>query len=101
MARGNGARECLVMWSNGCVGSVSHGYAAAFRDNEIGWEALPRLTAEDLMSCARRPVCPGCGASRAGEPKTATCWHPSMAGFTEGFDTANLKEAAALLTELA
>src|SRR5215472_10839464 len=23
-------------------------YAAAFRDNEIGWEALPRLTAEDL-----------------------------------------------------
>ena len=23
-------------------------YAAAFRDNEIDWEALPRLTAEDL-----------------------------------------------------
>src|SRR5208282_839072 len=24
-------------------------YAAAFRDNEIDWEALPRLTAEDLI----------------------------------------------------
>jgi hypothetical protein len=27
-------------------------YAAAFRDNEIDWEALARLTAEDLIGDA-------------------------------------------------
>ena len=27
-------------------------YAVAFRDNEIDWEALPKLTAEDLQISA-------------------------------------------------
>ena len=43
---------------------------------------------------------PGSAVSRAGAPKPATFWH-QYGWFTEGFDTPDLKEAKALLDELA
>ena len=42
-------------------------YVSAFRDNDIGTEVLPKLTAEDLIS--------------SGSPRSATgasCWTPSL-----------------------
>ena len=52
-------------------------------------------------NCAPPRVSPGCGASRAGAPKPATSLAPVYGWFTEGFDTADLKEAKALLDQLA
>ena len=52
------------------------------------------------MNCAPRRASPGCGANRAGAPKRAICSPPVYGWFTEGFDTADLKEAKALLDEL-
>ena len=42
-----------------------------------------------------------CGSSRASAPKPATLLAPIYGWFTEGFDTADLQEAKALLEELA
>jgi hypothetical protein len=42
-----------------------------------------------------------CGSSKASEPRPTNCWRQSMGWFTEGFDTADLQEAKALLAELA
>jgi len=37
---------------------------------------------------------------QGGAARRMSCWRWSMAGSTEGFDTTDLKEAAALLSEL-
>jgi hypothetical protein len=39
--------------------------------------------------------------TKASSSKLANCWLRSTAWFTEGFDTRDLKEAKALLEELA
>jgi hypothetical protein len=44
---------------------------------------------------------PGFGPSRAGGLRPVTCSLPFYDWFTEGFDTADLKDAKALLDELA
>jgi hypothetical protein len=40
-------------------------------------------------------------ASRASGARRASCSRPSTGSFTEGFDTADLKDAKVLLDELA
>jgi hypothetical protein len=47
------------------------------------------------------PVWPGCGASRARRAGARDLLAPVYGWFTEGFDTADLKDAKALLDELA
>ena len=42
-------------------------YVPAFRDNEIDWEVLPKLTSEDLREI-------GVAAMATG----ASCWTPSL-----------------------
>ena len=51
------------------------------------------------MSCALRRALRGCGANRAGG-EARDLLAPVYGWFTEGFDTADLKEAKALLDEL-
>jgi hypothetical protein len=46
------------------------------------------------------PASPGCGATRASRPRRAELLAPIYGWFTEGFDTADLKEAKALLDAL-
>jgi len=58
-------------------------YAEAFRDNEIDAPVLPGLTADD---------------GRHGEAVDTLA--PVYAWFTEGFDTADLRDAKALLDAL-
>ena len=54
------------------------------------------------MSCAPRRASPGCGAGEQGRrTKARDLLTPVYSWFTEGFDTADLQEAAALLAELA
>ena len=52
------------------------------------------------MNCAPPRASPGCGPSRAAEP-TRELLAAVYGSFTERFDTADLKEAKALLDELA
>jgi hypothetical protein len=59
--------------------------------------ASPRPNTRNRWNCAPPAISPGCGASREGAPTPATFY----SWFTEGFDTADLKEAKALLDELA
>ena len=60
-------------------------YAAAFRDNEIDWEALPRLTAEDLSDLGvvlgghRRRLLDAIAALAEGEASPATSPVPAAA----------------------
>ena len=42
-------------------------YVPAFRDNEIDWEVLPKLTSEDLREMALRRSATG-----------VSCWTPSL-----------------------
>ena len=60
----------------------------------------PTSRARGATNCAPPRASPGCGASRAGGARRATCSRPVYGWFTEGFDTADLKEAKALLDEL-
>ena len=63
--------------------------------------ALRKLNKQNRWNCAPPAISPGCGASKADAPKPATPSPRSIAWFTEGFDTADLKEAKALLYQLA
>src|SRR6516164_4417079 len=64
-------------------------YAAAFRDNEIDWEALPRLTAEDLSDLGvvlgghRRRLLDAIAALAEGEASPATSPVPAAASEAE------------------
>ena len=40
-----------------------------------------------------------CGSTRASGAKPVSCWHAIYGWFTEGFDTADLQEAKALLEQ--
>jgi predicted ATPase len=51
-------------------------------------------------SCAPPPASPACGATKVGAPRRADLLAPVYGSFTEGFNTADLKEAKALLNEL-
>ena len=42
--------------------------------------AIARSRAREATNCAPRRALPGCGPSRAGEARRATCWHPSTVG---------------------
>ena len=76
-------------------------YVSAFRDNDIDAEVLPKLTAEDLIGIGVTSV--GHGRKRAHRWRTEACdlVAPVYSWFIEGFDTADLKEAKALLDQLA
>jgi hypothetical protein len=96
-------------------------YASVFAANDIDAEVLPELTADDLTGLGitsighRRKLLAGIAALRGGAPQPVTETAPSAAAaaasaeaerrvyswFTEGFDTADLKEAKALLDQLA
>ncbi len=52
------------------------------------------------MSCARRPASRGCLPSRDAAKKARATLAEIYNWFTEGFDTADLKDAKALLEEL-
>jgi len=52
-------------------------------------------------SSARQRALLGCGANRAGGPRPRDLFAPVYGWFTEGFGTADLKDAAVLLSELA
>jgi hypothetical protein len=69
---------------------------------EVAQPTIRRAQAADkALSCAPRRASPGCGAKRGRWPKHMICSRPFYGWFTEGFDTANLKEAKALLDQLA
>ena len=61
---------------------------------------LPAASRLNPGSCARPRAWHGSGSSRASAPKPASCWCRVYGWFTEGFDTADLQEARALLDEL-
>ena len=63
----------------------------------FGWRGVSK---RNPGNCAPRRASPGCGANRAGGPRPASLLAPVYGWFTEGFDTADLKEAKALLDEL-
>ena len=52
-------------------------------------------------SCAPRPASPGCGRDQGKRAEARDLLAPIYGWFTEGFDTADLKDAKALLDELA
>jgi hypothetical protein len=52
------------------------------------------------MNCVRPRASPGYGASKVGGLKRLNCLRPAYGWFTEGFDTADLKEARTLLSGL-
>ena len=71
-----------------------------------------QIALEETLCAARRQqakayelraarASPSRAVRRAGVPKPTHCWRRFCDWFTDGFDTANLKEAAALLAELA
>ena len=104
-------------------------YVSAFRDNDIDAEVLLRLTAEDLISIGvtsvghRRKLLDAIAALGPAVPTAVVAARapgasvqvdaerrrtesldllaPVFGSFTEGFDTADLKEAKALLDQLA
>jgi hypothetical protein len=59
------------------------------------------ISERSLGSCAQRPASPGYGAVRAGAPRLYDLLAPVYGWFIEGFNTADLKDASALLDELA
>jgi SAM domain (Sterile alpha motif) len=65
-------------------------YAPAFAANDIDAEVLPELTADDLI---------GLGVTSIGHRRKLLA--PVYGWFTKGFDTADLKDAKALLARLA
>src|SRR5215831_4308991 len=64
-------------------------YAPAFRDNEIDWEVLPKLTSEDLREIGvaavghRRRLLDAIAAFRAAEPSPAPAPIPAAVGEAE------------------
>ena len=52
-------------------------------------------------NCAPRRASPGCGAKQGRRAEARELLAPVYGWFTEGFDTADLKDAAMLLSELA
>jgi hypothetical protein len=56
--------------------------------------------AQNRLSCARRPASRGFSHRRAVAMKRGRCSAAIYGWFTEGFDTADLKDAKALLDEL-
>src|SRR6516225_6182785 len=64
-------------------------YAPAFRDNEIDWEVLPKLTSEDLGEIGvaavghRRRLLDAIAAFRAAEPPPAAAPIPAAVGDAE------------------
>ena len=61
----------------------------------------PAASRPNRSSCGPRPASRACGASRASATKARDLLAPVYGWFTEGFDTADLKDAKALLDELA
>ena len=61
-------------------------YAPAFRDNEIDWEVLPKLTAEDLKDLGvvlrghRRKLLDAIAALGTALPPPRSRLHPAMPG---------------------
>jgi hypothetical protein len=60
----------------------------------------PASKTHGATNCAPPRASPGCGASRADGARARDLLAPVYGWFTEGFDTADLKEAKALLDEL-
>ena len=79
-------------------------YAVTFRDNDVDAEVLLQLTADDLIGLGvtsighRRELLAGIAALCA---EARELLAPVYGWFTEGFDTADLKEVKALLDGLA
>ena len=61
----------------------------------------PRASRRNPWSCAPRPASPGCGRDQGKRAEAHDLLAPVYGWFTEGFDTADLKDAKALLDELA
>jgi class 3 adenylate cyclase/tetratricopeptide (TPR) repeat protein len=85
-AKGPGMSGDVAEWLRG-LGLAR--YAAAFRENEIGWEALPRLTAEDLsdlgvlLGSHRRRLLDAIAVLGAAEKPSAPSPPPAAAGEAE------------------
>ena len=60
----------------------------------------PGASRRDRWSCAPRPASPASGTIRASAHEARDLLAPVYGWFTEGFDTADLKDAKALLDEL-
>ena len=73
---------------------------AAARHRSAVPSTSPARRRPSPWSCALRPAWPGCGAARQGRD-ARDLLAPVYGWFTEGFDTADLKDAKALLDELA
>lgn len=76
-------------------------YVSAFRDNDIDAEVLLKLTAEDLISIGVTSVGHRLWGEQGRRTEARDLIAPVYSWFTEGFDTADLKEAKALLDQLA
>ena len=57
----------------------------------------PAANRPNRPNCAPRPASPGSGREQGERPKAYDLLAPVYGWFTEGFDTADLKEAKALL----
>ena len=126
---GRGARPRPGKWRRGCPRSTRRSTAPAGPECPIGmrscsgarascfspprtWTEPPpkpvsggrstsrRARAPNPWSSAPRPASPGCWQSRASAGRLTTCSRPIYGWFTEGFETADLKDAKALLDEL-
>ena len=62
------------------------------------WRAAARRQVSG--SSAPRPASPGCGREQGKRAQARDLLAPVYGWFTEGFDTADLKDAKALLDEL-
>ena len=60
----------------------------------------PGASRRNRWSCAPRPASPGCGRDQGKRAEAHDLLAPVYGWFTEGFDTADLKDAKALLDEL-
>ena len=66
-----------------------------------GRSRSPGASKPDHPNCAPRPVSPGCGREQGKRAEARDLLAPIYGWFTEGLDTADLKDAKALLDELA
>jgi hypothetical protein len=98
--------RCLLRSCDRSEAQVAFADATAAQQSAPPWGTCYRewpwrgASRPGRLSCARLPASPASGAIRASGSRPTTCW--SVYGwFTEGFDTLDLKEAKALLNELA
>jgi hypothetical protein len=66
--------------------------------DQARWQAIAPLTGNSTLIALGRPG--GCASARTSASKPNSFWLRSTVVFTEGFDTADLQEAKALLEEL-